>query len=165
MSGRILAIDPGAKASTWLHYDSNPPEVLSFALTEPNSAVLRTLAEWSPVAGTPLVLETMCCMGQRVGRDTFQTAIWIGRFEQVWHGRGGVFHEVERPDIKRKLCHDRRGTPTMVRHALSHYFGHDTPREAKGTVKKPGPLFGVKEHIWSALAVAVFFAETGGHGE
>jgi len=35
---------------------------------------------------------------------------------------------------------------------------------AVGTKKAPGPLYGVKTHMWSALAVAVVAAgRTGGH--
>ena len=154
---QVLAIDPGPEMSAWCHYDATTRELLAF-MEEPNTALLRTLAEGVGV-GIPLVLETMCCMGQRVGKDTFRTAIWIGRFQQAWHSIGGTFHTVERPDIKLALCHSRAADDTMVRHALAQYFGFDTPRQAKGTKKQPGPLYGVANHIWSALAVAVTWAD------
>ena len=65
---------------------------------------------------------------------------------------------VYREDVKLHLCGSPRAKDANIRQALIDRWGGKA--EAVGTVKKPGPLYGVKSHAWSALAVAVTALET-----
>jgi hypothetical protein len=71
--------------------------------------------------------------------------------QEVAEGRAEL---VFRRDVKLHLCGSARAKDPNIRQALLDRFG------PVGTKKAPGPLYGVKSHIWSALAVAVTASET-----
>jgi len=60
------------------------------------------------------------------------------------------------------LCKNNRAKDANIRQALLDRFpatgGGKAPQI--GTKKQPGPLYGVTSHLWSALAVAVTWADT-----
>ena len=63
-----------------------------------------------------------------------------------------------RQTVKATLCHDTRAKDANVRQALLDRFGGSAAIGRKAT---PGPLYGVSRDVWSALALAVCYAETG----
>ena len=73
-----------------------------------------------------------------------------------------------RLDVKLHLCKDSRAKDANIRQALLDRFpatgGGKTPQI--GTKAQPGPLYGIKSHLWAALGVAVTFADKqeGRHG-
>ena len=103
--------------------------------------------------------EMVASYGMPVGREVFETVLWIGRF---WEAFDGDMEFVYRKDVKMHLCHTTRAKDANVRQALLD----KTPSTGAGatpqigTKKEPGPLYGIKSHLWSALAVAVYYAET-----
>jgi hypothetical protein len=98
-------------------------------------------------AGDQLAIEGIACYGMPVGKETFDTCIWIGRFMQKFGP--GATTLVYRGDVKMHLCQSMRAKDPNVRQALLDRFG------LPGTKKAPGLLYGIKSHCWSALAVAV----------
>jgi len=72
----------------------------------------------------------------------------IGRFAEVSRGSASL---VFRRDVKMHLCGSARAKDANIRQALLDRLG------PVGTKKAPGPLYGVKSHIWAALAVAVTY--------
>jgi hypothetical protein len=80
-----------------------------------------------------------------VGREVFETVFAIGMFSQ--HVRG--IRLVPRRDVKMHLCQSPRAKDGNIRQALLDRCG------VVGTKKSPGPLYGISQHRWSALAVAV----------
>jgi hypothetical protein len=84
-----------------------------------------------------------------VGASVFGTCIWIGRYWQrcVDHAS---FNRVFRRDVKLHLCHSPRAKDGNVRVALIDRIG------PQGTKRQPGPTYGIKSHVWAALAVAVY---------
>jgi hypothetical protein len=94
-----------------------------------------------------------------VGREVFETCVWIGRFIQVWHDPDAV-KLVYRKDVKLHLCGTTKAKDPNVRQALLDLFprtgGGKTPQI--GVQKQPGPLFGVSTHAWPALGVAITVA-------
>lgn len=108
----------------------------------------------SVVHGGPcrFAIEVVESFGMPVGREVFQTCEWIGRFREAL---GREFDlRLGRKDVKRHLCGSLRAKDSNVRAALLDRYG-GSRRVACGTKKQPGPLYGVKSHCWSALAVAV----------
>ena len=65
---------------------------------------------------------------------------------------------IKRQTTKAVLCGTARAKDPNVHQALIDMYG-GSMKAAKGTKKAPGPLYGVKSHIWSALAVAVAWAK------
>ena len=87
------------------------------------------------------------------------TIIWIGRVMEVWGP--DWCQRMDRANVKMHLCGRTTAKDTHVRQALLARFpqtgGGKTP--AVGTKKQPGPLYGVKNDAWAALAVAVTYAD------
>ena len=101
--------------------------------------------------------------GMAVGAEVFETVFWIGRFIQAW-SMGGAFDRwsrVYRKDIKLHLCGSMRAKDSNIRQAILDRFGGKT--KALGSKREPGPLYGARSHIWSALAVAITWRDTYAH--
>ena len=164
----IFAIDPGPEQSGWVLYDTKDNRVL-FCGIDPNVMLIEMISR-EAMPGRRLVLEMISHYGSGmpVGASVFETCIWMGRFMETWDkdfamksNPDGVASTIKRQIIKTVLCGSARAKDANVRQALLDRFGGDM-KTAKGTKAAPGPLYGVKSHIWSALAVAVAFAERGG---
>lgn len=138
----LLAIDPGTEQSGWCLFDG---ERVANSGVDENKSLLAL------IAGKPaavLAIEMVASYGMPVGRETFETVRWIGRFQQAWHSPEEV-RLVYRRDVKLYLCGSMKAKDANVRQALIDKLG------PVGTKANPGPLYGVKSHAWSALAVAV----------
>ena len=106
-----------------------------------------------------LVIEMVQSYGMAVGIEVFRTCVWIGRFEEAWLAGGKSLTEINRGTIKLHLCGSMRAKDANVRQALIDCFGPGKAA-AIGVKASPGPLYGLKSDLWSALAVAVTYAET-----
>lgn len=146
----ILAIDPGTTESGWVIFDGERVIDCGVNLNESLIDLLRIVPPFYTVA-----IEKIASYGMAVGAEVFDTCIWIGRFSQLVIDAQVPLKYVYRKDVKLHLCGSPRAKDANIRQALIDKFG------SVGTKKNPGPLFGVKSHIWSALAVAVTALETG----
>lgn len=146
----IFAIDPGTDISGWCLFDGQRVHDSGVA---DNYDVLRWVQGSNAGA---LAIEMVASYGMPVGRETFETVRWIGRFQQAWTLPEDV-RLVYRKDVKLHLCGSLKAKDANIRQALLDRFprtgGGKTPQI--GTKAKPGPLYGVSSHAWSALAVAV----------
>jgi hypothetical protein len=142
----ILAIDPGPEQSAFVRWDGT--RVIECGW-QPNDHV-RSLVEIRH-REEKIAIEMVASYGMAVGAPVFETCVQIGRFIEVSEGR---VHLVFQKQTRMHLCGSMRAKETNIRQALLDRFG------PVGTKKAPGPLFGVKSHIWSALAVAVTASET-----
>ena len=120
----------------------------------PNEQVLAWLM--SPRFSGHLALEMIACYGMAVGKETFDTCLWIGRFIQAWGGKD--FTLIYRKDVKLHLCQSMRAKDANVRQALLDKFGGK--EKAIGCKAQPGPLYGISSHLWAALAVLITYQET-----
>lgn len=64
-------------------------------------------------------------------------------------------HRIFRRDIKLHLCNSVRAKDANIRQALIDRYGGK--EKAIGKKKSPGPLYGIKSHMWAALALAVTY--------
>lgn len=105
-----------------------------------------------------VVFEKVAAMGRVVGKDVFETVFATGRMYEAAVSGGVHATRITRGDIKKHLC---AGVPKAkdkdVRAALIRRYGGI--EVAIGSRAKPGPLYSVKGHAWSALAVAVTWAD------
>jgi hypothetical protein len=147
----ILAIDPGTTQSGWCVYDG--AAVLHSGVS-PNHDVLGMIADDDLF--DHLAIEMIASYGMAVGREVFETCVWIGRFKQT-HRMPDAVRLVYRKDVKMHLCGTTKAKDANIRQALIDLFpatgGGKTPQI--GIKDKPGPLFGVSSHAWPALGVAI----------
>lgn len=145
----LLAIDPGTTHSGYVVIDDGGMQLSGVA---ENGEMFELIA----AHGSNMAIEMIASYGMAVGREVFETCVWIGRFIQA-AGPDRV-RLVYRKDVKLHLCGSPRAKDANIRQALIDRWGGKA--EAVGTVKKPGPLYGVKSHAWAALGVAVTALET-----
>lgn len=145
----LLAIDPGTTHSGYVVIDDGGVQLSGVA---ENGEMFELIA----AHGSNIAVEMIASYGMAVGREVFETCLWIGRFMQA-AGPDRV-RIVYRKDVKLHLCGSPRAKDANIRQALIDRWGGKA--EAVGTVKKPGPLYGVKSHAWAALGVAVTAMET-----
>ena len=150
---RILAIDPGYERSAWLEYEDGRPLGFGIQANTDLLADLRAGLELTDV----VVIEKVESYGMAVGREVFDTVHWAGRFTEAAQPTPVV--QLTRRAVKLELCGQSRAKDANVRQALMDRFGGPA---AKGTKRSPGPLYGIAADVWSALAVAVTYAETEG---
>lgn len=149
---RVLAIDPGPTQSAWVLLQSDG-FVRDFGITDNRDvrAMLR-MRSYSP---SVVVLEMIASYGMPVGREVFDTCVWIGRFiESAMVPHILMF----RREVKLHLCNSARAKDANVRQALLDRYGPGR-QKAMGTKAKPGPLYGVRKDVWAALGVAVTFMD------
>ena len=158
---RIAAIDPGTEQSAMvivqcedLHHTLPRVDVGRIV---GNQEVLDSIYT-GYCAAHECVIEMISCYGQRVGREVFETCVWIGRFAEAWRNVHGTDPAMMvRRDVKMELCNTNRAKDADVRAALIDLYGPGKDK-AVGLKKTPGPLYGVKKDMWAALGVAVTYA-------
>ena len=152
----VLAIDPGCTQSAVVAYRADGQIRDSYLL--PNMDVLARVREHAADDGDDycgvLAIEMVACYGMAVGAEVFETCVWIGRFVEAW---GRTWTEVYRKDVKLHLCNSMKANDSNIRQRLIDIYGGQ--EKAIGKKKTPGPLYGIKGDIWSALAVAVTYTD------
>lgn len=139
-----LAIDPGTHQSGYAIFDGQRVHHAGIA---DNLDMLDTIRQ---AQVDIFAIEMIACYGMAVGKETFETCVWIGRFVQTClDAHGSLPTLVYRKDVKLYLCGSPRAKDANIRQALIDMIG------IPGTKKNPGPTYGVSSHAWSALAVAV----------
>lgn len=142
----ILAIDPGTTESGWVEITAVDGAMSVWKSgCSPNGELLDSLTNRVPEI---LAVEMIASYGMPVGREVFETCVWIGRFVQAWHAPDDV-RLITRQQVKLHLCGSPRAKDANIRQALLDLVG------PAGTKKAPGPTYGVKSHAWAALGVAV----------
>lgn len=146
----ILALDPGTTQTGWVLFDGRR---VTDSGVMPNARLLEAVKKSD---ASLLAIEMIASYGMPVGREVFETCVWIGRFVQAWRAPDDV-RMVYRKDVKMHLCGSARAKDPNVRQALIDLFppsGGGACRQI-GTKSQPGPLYGVSSHAWPALGVAV----------
>ena len=151
----MLAIDPGTTESGVVYYDDGK---VTYAGIMPNAEVVDHLeANWKQ----PVAIELVQPMGMPLGMTTVWSVVWTGRFVHA-AGTEAQTRWIHRTTIKAHLCGSTRAKDANVRQSLIDRFpatgGGKTPQI--GTKAQPGPLYGLKSHLWAALAVAVTATDT-----
>lgn len=159
---KILAIDPGTTQSGWVIYDTKSHTVLDKGVTDNYALkmfIKSLIAEGDKFHS--VALEMIASYGMAVGREVFETCLYIGQLMQMMDDNYIPCKLIYRREVKENICYNGKAKDKDIRQALIDEF----PREGGGkqpqigTKKEPGRLYGVTSHIWAALGVAITHAK------
>jgi hypothetical protein len=155
---RLLAIDPGTTQSGWVLCDCEGGECLpvEHGIAD-NDCMLDHCHRCIPHF---VVMEWFQSYGMPVGKEVFDTCWWVGRFHETAVNVADRVEYLTRGEVKLHLCGSARAKDANVRQALIDLYGGKDV--AIGRKKTPGPLYGIKSHIWSAMALARTWNDTRG---
>jgi hypothetical protein len=152
----IFAVDPGNIESGYCIYYPDTHRVGEVGVIENSQLInaIKLARTWE----YDFAFEMIASYGMAVGKDVFNTCVWIGRFVQT--AKPCTTDLVYRQDVKMHLCKTTKAKDANISQAIKDLFpktgGGKNP--VVGTKKQPGPLYGVKSHIWPALGVALTYA-------
>lgn len=146
----VLAIDPGPTESAYVVLRHGLPVEFS---KRNNQSICSDLG-CGNFDMDSLVIEQIASFGMPVGAEVFETVFWSGRFSEAWRlARAYEAKRIKRHEVKMHLCGNMRAKDANIRQALIDRFG------GKQETRKGGKLYGISGDVWSALAVAVTFAD------
>ena len=150
---KILAIDPANIESAYVLVNENY-EILDKGKV-PNEEMLTIVKNG---LYDELVIEMIASMGMAVGKEVFDTCVWIGRFWQASPIEQRAY--IYRNEEKMNLCNNMRAKDTNIRMALIDRFAKHDFKNGKGVKKNPDWFYGFKSDMWAAYAVAVTYLDT-----
>lgn len=145
---RIQAIDPGTHKSATVLYDSDKKEIVQFLIIENE--------DFPIYRADKVAVEMVASYGMPVGKEVFETVLFIGRLIERFKLINKDCKLVYRKDIKLHLCGSMKAKDSNIRQALIDKLGEP------GTKKNPGKTYGISKDLWSALAIAVYYEEVFG---
>ncbi len=155
---RVLAIDPGNEQSGYVLYDVAERFVLDKGKCTNDELIASLYDDRAFDGATDLAIEMAQSFGAKVWSQVFVAVMWTGRFVEAWSAARCLPHVfVYRRDVKLHLTGSARAQDGQIRQCLLERWGGK--EQAIGTKSEPGPLRGVTADAWSALAVAVTFAD------
>jgi Holliday junction resolvasome RuvABC endonuclease subunit len=155
----LVAIDPANKQTGYVLIDQTSYKPIAFGKVD-NIYMKNILQEIHTLkAEVEVVIEMVANYGTVVGRDVFETCIFIGRLQEMCNQLQVEYSMLYRSKVKLNLC-GKTATikdPHIIQ-ALKDRFGD------KGTKANPGWFFGFKEDIWQAYALGVTFLDMKSRG-
>jgi hypothetical protein len=148
----VLSIDPGTSLSAYLVMETDDYSIIDKGKVANDVLIGMVKTGYFDM----LAIEGFQSFGMPVGKEVFDTAYYIGRLLQIAEDLGSKTRMVYRSDVKMHHCHTMMAKDTNIRQALIDRFGEP------GTKKNPGVTYGITKDTWSALAIAVFVADTMG---
>lgn len=155
----LLSIDPGPEISGWIITDNKPlPTIFDFGVSE-TTALVKYIQN-DKYKCKQLAIEAIASYGMAVGASVFETCYKIGQIIQAFGGADQTdCYKIYRKSVKLAICQTVKAKDNNIRQAILDMYpatgGGKVPQ--KGTMKQPGPLYGISSHTWSALAVAITF--------
>ena len=151
----IVSIDPSNVHSAFVVVDEN------FVVSAKGIVENTELCDYlkSLDKDVEVVIEGMQYMARRVGKDVFDTVLWIGIFYNICTERGIMPTQITRNSVRGYICKDMGVNDGDIRFALIERFGKT------GTKKNPNPNYDesngkMSADMWSALAIAVTYVES-----
>ena len=147
----VIGVDPGPTQSAFVVWDGKRIRDRGILSNDLVAGVLRNYGyQRDPVKADVVVFEQVESFGMAVGKEVFETVFETGRlFQIVSH----IAERMPRKVVKRHLCYTTRANNANIRAAILDRFGGKDA--AVGLKKAQGPLYGVRSHEWSALAIAL----------
>ncbi|MGX7745664.1 hypothetical protein [Rhodopseudomonas parapalustris] len=154
----ILAIDPGNIESAYVVLDDNLKPVHAMKVINCKLLALIYKTDFEQYSITDAAIEMVASYGMAVGKEVFETCVWIGRFSEAIRKQSGfVPKDIYRKEEKLNLCGNMKANDSNITQALIDRFASELPNRGKGTKKAPGWFYGFKKDIWQAYAVGVTY--------
>lgn len=155
----LLAIDPGNIQSAYCLLNEKY-EPLEFAKIDNDLLLKRIFTHECPIGGLDrepngAAIEMIASYGMAVGREVFDTCVWIGRFEQALRIKRVHVEKIFRQEEKLNLCHSPKAGDANIRRALIDRFAQHDLKNGKGTKENPDWFYGFHADVWAAYAVGV----------
>lgn len=155
----ILAIDPGNTHSGIALIEPGTCKPIRVGKI-PNEEVLDLIRSTSY---DHLSIEMIASYGMAVGKEVFDTCVWIGRFVQHRNDMSLSSDDcqlVYRRDVKLHHCQSAKAKDANITQALVDRFAYGEPNRGKGTKSNPGWFHGFAADMWQAYALAVLTSDT-----
>lgn len=149
-----MAIDPGNIESAYCLIDTETlkPEVFGKVA---NAELLEKIYCFNCSQELQYAIEMIACYGMAVGKEVFDTCVWIGKFsEAITMGAHKPYTFIFRREEKLHICQSPKAKDSNIIQALKDRFGD------KGTKASPGFFYGFSKDVWQAYAVGLTFIET-----
>ena len=155
----IVAIDPGNIESAVCMMDAE-----TYVPVEHFKAQNREVVEFLKTSVKPdetVVIERVASYGMAVGKEVFDTCMWIGYFAAVAEiiGKPDRVHYIYRQEEKLCLCNDSRAKDQNIRRALIDRFACHDLKNGRGTIKHPDFFYGFSADQWAAFAVGCTYLD------
>lgn len=153
----ILALDPGNTQTGYVVLEMPEFRLIKFGKTD-NTSLLTLVANSDVLYDVDAVaIEMIDSFGMAVGREVFETCVWVGRFHQAADHPNT--HYVYRKEEKEIICGSLRAKDANIRRALIDRYARHDLKNGKGTKAKPDVFYGVSKDVWAAIAVGVTYYE------
>ena len=151
----ILGIDPGNELSAYCLCDYDTLKPISFGKVDNETIMSDVLPQINDYAIECVAIEHMQGYNMSVGKEVFETCIFIGRMlERITHIQSNIkILPIYRKDEKLAICGNLKANDTIIRHTLIDMFAKHDLKNGKGTVKNKDWFFGFRADCWSAYAV------------
>lgn len=146
---RILAIDPG-NTESGVAIVQMPDFRLEWFAKLKNEDVVKVATRYN---FDEVAIEMVACYGMPVGKDIFETCLWIGRFIEQLKEHKISF--VYRKEEKIHLCGSTKAKDANIKQSLVNRYAKHDFKSGKGTKKEPDTFYGVSKDVWQAIAVGV----------
>ena len=148
-----FAIDPGPERSAYVFWSTTAERPLLKFGYDTNMDIVNRMIDFDCARVNAFIIERVQCNGMPVGREVHLTSEWVGWFScAAWVNSISRYY-YHRPDVVKHFCGARNAKKSAVNCVLQDRFGK------KGTKKSPGILYGVKDHIWDAVALVVMYMD------
>lgn len=155
---RILAIDPGNTESGYAVIEMPEFKLLDFGKVENNELIQKITRH---IDFDRVAFEMVACYGMPVGKDIFETCVWVGRFIQalIEEDMTSDINYIYRKEEKLTLCGSLKAKDANIKQALVNRYAKHDFKSGKGTKKNPDTFYGVSKDAWQAIAVGVTYYE------
>lgn len=151
----IIAIDPGNIQSAYCIIDDKTYKPIEFNKID-NNDLIRNLHSMIEKYGIyAIAIEMIASYGMPVGKEVFDTCLWIGRFYENTIRNVGTIDYIYRRDEKINLCNSMKAKDSNIRQALIDRFATFDFKNGKGTKKQQDFFYGFSKDVWAAYAVGV----------
>ena len=158
---KVLAIDPGNTHSGYALIDADTCRPLDVGKI-PNDELLRICYGYGDAdlqLEDTVAIEMVASYGMAVGKEVFETCVWIGRFREAVDSEWRDVDLVYRRDVKLHHCASAKAKDANITQALIDRFASGQPNRGKGTKAQPGWFYGFAADMWQAYALAVLVAD------
>lgn len=149
----ILSIDPGNIESAYCVIDKTNYKPIEFGKIKNEELREKLLDELHYYPIETLAIEMIASYGMAVGKEVFETCVWIGRFIESF--KCPFTYYVYRKDEKMNLCGSMKAKDSNIRQALIDRFATFDFKNGKGTKKQQDFFYGFSKDVWAAYAVGI----------